>query len=93
MTSYTYTTTGRQTAVILNYSGDKGVNRCQVKGGASDVYTVEMQQTKDAQIVAIAALKNLSNDIQFEVPKPCYAIYINPTTNASAAIVLDTDQV
>lgn len=90
----TYSGTGRQTAVILTYSGDEGVNRCTVSAGASDVYSVEMQQSKNAQIIKIPALTSISGiSVPFEVPKPVYAIYINPTTNASGAIVLDVDSV
>lgn len=89
----TYTDTGQKSLIILTYNGNQGVNRCTVSAGASDVYSVEVQQTKDAQRVAIPTLKTLSNTCLFEVPAGTYAIGLNITTNASGSIILDVNPV
>ncbi len=85
--STTYTDTGAKDLFKVDQFKDGAL--ATIKGGASDVYTVEFQMDSTSQRVAAQNYVSKSGDVQFYVPPSTYAVGLNIATNASGGIILD----
>lgn len=95
-----YTDTGDKDMIPVPLGTSKPANLFTIKAGATDVYSLKIQMTKEdvnanppipaSEIITLPDFSNSSGDKLGRVPNDCYAMGLNITTNNSGSIILET---